>query len=156
MHQIENKINLTINSLQILEYLIELTLWAWVLHEMPEVTRTFKQFLVVYGIVGLDTMFARAWHWPLSIPRQSCKIRPMLPFDPRLVFPVMYNLLVFLPVKYAHSCPPPCVLGALSIPSHWLDHCIYIWRGGKVIKLVIMYFCPTSCHFIYLASKYYF
>jgi hypothetical protein len=35
-----------------------------------------------------------------------------------------------------------------------LDHSNYIWRRVQVMKLLIMQFSPTYCHFIYLLSKY--
>jgi hypothetical protein len=42
-----------------------------------------------------------------------------------------------------HSCYVPC-------PSHppCLDHSNYTWRRVQVMKLLIMQFSPTSCHFI--------
>jgi hypothetical protein len=43
----------------------------------------------------------------------------------------------------------PCT----SHPS-WLDHSNYTWRRVQVMKLLIMQFSPTSCHFISLWSKY--
>jgi hypothetical protein len=41
-------------------------------------------------------------------------------------------------------------------PSHppWLDHPNYTWRRVQVMKLLIMLFSATSCHFISLRSKY--
>jgi hypothetical protein len=45
----------------------------------------------------------------------------------------------------------------MPCPSHapWLDHSNYTWRRVQVMKLLIMQFSPTSCHFISLRSKYY-
>jgi hypothetical protein len=56
------------------------------------------------------------------------------------------NLYAFL---FAHSCYMPC-------PSHppWPDHSNYIWWRVQVMKLLIMQFSPTSCHFVSLRSKY--
>jgi hypothetical protein len=34
------------------------------------------------------------------------------------------------------------------------DHSNYVWRGVRVMKLLIMQFSPTSCHFISHWSKY--
>jgi hypothetical protein len=42
-----------------------------------------------------------------------------------------------------HSCYTPF----LSRPC-WLDHSNYTWRRVQVMKLLIMQFSPTSCHFI--------
>jgi hypothetical protein len=41
-------------------------------------------------------------------------------------------------------------------PSHptWLDHSNYTWRRVQVMKLLIMLFSPTSCHFNPLRSNY--
>jgi hypothetical protein len=48
-----------------------------------------------------------------------------------------------------HACYMPC----LSHPP-WLDHCNYsTWWRVHAIKLVIMQFYPTSCHFISFLSK---
>jgi hypothetical protein len=43
----------------------------------------------------------------------------------------------------------------MPYPSHnpWLDHSNNIWLRVSVIKLLIMKFSPTSCHFIPLRSK---
>jgi hypothetical protein len=40
-----------------------------------------------------------------------------------------------------------------SHPS-WLERSNYTWRRVRVMKLVIMQFSPTSCHFVPLWSKY--
>jgi hypothetical protein len=48
-----------------------------------------------------------------------------------------------------HWCYMPCS----SNPS-WLHHSNYTWRIVQVVKLLIMQFSPTSCHFIPLRSKY--
>jgi hypothetical protein len=40
-------------------------------------------------------------------------------------------------------------------PSHpsWLDNSNYTWRRVQVMKLLIMQFSPTSCHFIPLRNR---
>jgi hypothetical protein len=48
----------------------------------------------------------------------------------------------------------PFVLYALSIYPPCLDHSNYMWRRVQVMKLLIMQFSPTSCHFIPLLYKY--
>jgi hypothetical protein len=47
-----------------------------------------------------------------------------------------------------HSCYMPC-------PSHppWLDDSNYTWRRVQFMKLLIMQFSSTSCHFIFLLLK---
>jgi hypothetical protein len=55
------------------------------------------------------------------------------------------------PISYrSHSCYMPC-------PSHTpsLDHSNYTWRRVQVMKLLIMQFSPTSCHFSSLRAKYF-
>jgi hypothetical protein len=44
----------------------------------------------------------------------------------------------------------------LPCPFHppWPDHSNYTWRRVQAMKLLIMQFSPTSCHFISLRSKY--
>jgi hypothetical protein len=44
----------------------------------------------------------------------------------------------------------------MPCPSHapWLHNSNYTWRRVQVIKLFIVQFSPTSCHFIPLRSKY--
>jgi hypothetical protein len=36
-----------------------------------------------------------------------------------------------------------------------IDYSKYIWRRVQVMKLLIMQFSPTSCHFISLQSKHF-
>jgi hypothetical protein len=44
----------------------------------------------------------------------------------------------------------------MPCPFHlpWLDHSNYTWRRLQIMKLLIMKFSPTFCHFIPLRSKY--
>jgi hypothetical protein len=63
-------------------------------------------------------------------------------------------LLAFQPIPFMHSSSPPsCYMPSPSHPP-WLDHSNYTWRRVQVMKLLIMQFSPTSCHFISLRSKY--
>jgi hypothetical protein len=45
-----------------------------------------------------------------------------------------------------------------TCPDHliflWLDLCNYVWRRVRVMKFLIMQFSPTSCHLIFVRSKY--
>jgi hypothetical protein len=52
-----------------------------------------------------------------------------------------------------HSSSSPIVLHALPISS-FLTYSNYTWGGVQVMKLLIMQFSRTSCHFIPLWSKY--
>jgi hypothetical protein len=47
--------------------------------------------------------------------------------------------------------PNACCMPCPSRPP-WLDHSNYTWRRIQVMKLLIMLFSPTSCHFIPLRS----
>jgi hypothetical protein len=57
-------------------------------------------------------------------------------------------------ISYMHSFSPHSCY--MLCPSHppWLYHSNYIWWRVKAMKLLIMQFSPTSCHFIPLWSKY--
>jgi hypothetical protein len=59
-----------------------------------------------------------------------------------LIFWLSHQYSICIPLL-PHSCYMPC-------PSHppWLDHSNYIWRRVQVMKLLIMQFSSTSCHFI--------
>jgi hypothetical protein len=68
--------------------------------------------------------------------------------------------MIFLMVLFPSSFPTkilhaflfsPFVLHARPSHPHWLHH---TWRRVQVMKLLIMQFSPTSCHFISLWSKY--
>jgi hypothetical protein len=52
----------------------------------------------------------------------------------------------------------PCGLfpsGYMTCPPHppWLDHSNYTWRRVQIMKLLIMQFSPTSCHFTSLGPN---
>jgi hypothetical protein len=44
----------------------------------------------------------------------------------------------------------------MSHPSHppWLDHSNYTWQWVQALKLLLMHFSLTSCHFVPLQAKY--
>jgi hypothetical protein len=71
-----------------------------------------------------------------------------------LVFVVVSFLLAFSPIPYIYSSSPHSYY--TPSPSHppWLDHSNYTWGRVQVIKLLIMQFSPTSCHFVSFRSKY--
>jgi hypothetical protein len=66
----------------------------------------------------------------------------------RLGLPSGLFLVAFPPISYVHSPSPPFVLHAPPISSS------LIWRRVEVVKLLIMQFSLTSCHFVRLWSKY--
>jgi hypothetical protein len=59
----------------------------------------------------------------------------------------------FPTISYMHSSSPHSCY--MSCPSHLprLDHSNYTWRWVQVMKLLIMQFSLTSCHFISLWYK---
>jgi hypothetical protein len=71
-----------------------------------------------------------------------------------LVFLVISFLLAFPPISNMHpSSLHPCYMPCPSYPS-WLDHSNYTSRSVQIMKLIIMQFSPTSCHFISPRSAY--
>jgi hypothetical protein len=76
-------------------------------------------------------------------------LRPILTLSTHLCLGVLSGLSFWLSHQYpSHLCHMPC-------PSHspWLDHSIF-GKEYKLLKLLIMQFCPISHHFISLQSKY--
>jgi hypothetical protein len=71
-----------------------------------------------------------------------------------LFFAVVSFLLDFPPKSYMHSSSSHAF--HMPCPSHplWLEHSNYTWRRAQVIKLLIVQFSRTSCHFISLLSKF--
>jgi hypothetical protein len=67
----------------------------------------------------------------------------------------LWSLSFWISRKYP-ICVPLCpfVLHALPTSSPWLHHSDYIWGRVQTMKLLIMQFSPTTCHFIPLRSKY--
>jgi hypothetical protein len=83
-----------------------------------------------------------------SILTLSFRLRLGLPsglFASGFPMKILYTLLFY-----------PWLLHAY--PSHlpWLVHSNYTWWRIQVLKLLIMQFSPTSCHFIPLRSKFVF
>jgi hypothetical protein len=128
--------------------------WSWALLEKPKIVQLHKNFPALNGIRRFITAFARALHWSLSWTRKIHTITSHLS-------KIKFNT-IRLPtswssqwsrsfwLSYMHSSSPPSCY--MLCPSHptWLDHSDYIWRREQVIKLLIMQFSPTSCHFISL------
>jgi hypothetical protein len=116
-----------------------------------------------YGTRRFITVFTRALHWSLSWAR-SIQFIPSHPISLRyililittyvLFFLVVSFLLAFPPISNMQSSSPSSCY--IPFPSHppWLLDSNYTWRRVQVMKLLIMQFSPTSCHFISLRSKY--
>jgi hypothetical protein len=67
---------------------------------------------------------------------------------------VLSLLTDFIPISCMHSSSHhSCYVPCRSHPP-LLDHSNYNWRRVQVMKLLIMQFSPTSCHFIPLRTKY--
>jgi hypothetical protein len=65
-----------------------------------------------------------------------------------LVFLVASFLLAFPPISYMHSSSPhSCYMHRPAHPA-WLGHSNYTWQRVQIMKLLIMQFFPTTCHFI--------
>jgi hypothetical protein len=151
---------------------------SWALLEKPPIVQPLKNFPAFNGTRRFITVFTRALHWSLFWARSiqstpshctSLKSPPLVPIlsqiDPVHAIPlylsnIYFNIVsIFLVVSFLlaspsisymhssspHSCYMPC-------PSHPL--LIYVWRGVRVMKLLIMQFSPISCHFISLRTKY--
>jgi hypothetical protein len=100
------------------------------------------------------TVFTRALYWSLSWVRSNQYISSY-PISIRSISILMpwssqWSLSIWFSHQYPtcmrllpHSCYIPC-------PSHspWFHHSNYTWRRVQVMKLLIMQFSPTSCHFI--------
>jgi hypothetical protein len=80
----------------------------------------------------------------------------------KIQFNIFHPVLVFLagsffrlPNQYP-ICIPLLHSRYMTCLYHppWLDHSNYTWQRVQVMKLLIMQFSPTSCHFIPLRSKY--
>jgi hypothetical protein len=70
-----------------------------------------------------------------------------------MVFLIVSFLLAFPQISYMHPPSYSCYMVCQSYPP-WLDHSNYTWRRVQLMKLLIMQFSLTSCHFIPLWSKY--
>jgi hypothetical protein len=79
-----------------------------------------------------------------TIPSYSSKIHSPTSWSSQwsLSFWLSHKYPICIPLR-SSLCYTPC-------PSHppWLDHSNYTWRRVQVMKLVVMQFSPTSCHFI--------
>jgi hypothetical protein len=116
-----------------------------------------------YGTRRFITVFTKALHWSLSwarsiqcIPSHPIFLRSILILFTHLslghhigVFPSGFPTNILYAFLFPHSCYMP-------FPSHppWFDNSNYTWRRVQAMKLLLMQFSPTSCHFISLLSKY--
>jgi hypothetical protein len=125
----------------------------WVKFLRSQVTQLLKKFPTFYRTRRFITVFTRTLQWCLSWERSIQPIAPH-PISPRstLLFLMVFFYLTFPQKPICNllrplSCYMPC-------PSYspWLVHSNCIWR--KVMKLLIMQFPPTSCHFISLSIFY--
>jgi hypothetical protein len=91
-----------------------------------------------------------------SIPPHHISLRSILILSTHyvLVFLVV-SFLLGLPtyILYVLLLSPICATCSTSHPPG-VDHSNYTWRGLQVMKLLVMDYYPTSCHFICLRSKY--
>jgi hypothetical protein len=127
---------------------------------MPSVAQPLKNFPTFYGTLRYITAFTTAIHESLSWARSiqsisphpislryilisSSRVRLRLPSG---LFPSSYPTKILHAFLFSHACYMPC-------PSH-LHHSNYTWRRVQVMKLLIMQFSPTSCHFIPLRTNY--
>jgi hypothetical protein len=84
-----------------------------------------------------------------SIPSYPVSLRYILILSTHLrldllsdFFPLAFPTNILCVFLFFSLCYMPC----LSHPP-WLHHSNYIWRKVQVMKLLIMQFSPTSCHF---------
>jgi hypothetical protein len=123
-----------------------------------------KNFPAFYETRSFITVFTRDFCWSLSwptsiqsIPHYPITLRSILILSTHLrlglpsgSFPPRFPTNILYAFLFSHLCYMPC----LSHPP-WLDYsnsnCI--WRRVRVMKLLIMEFPPTSCHFISLRTK---
>jgi hypothetical protein len=77
-------------------------------------------------------------------------------------YPPIYAIIVlvipflpaFPPISHMLSSLPPPPTRVTCPASLWLDHSSYTRRRIRVMKLLILQFSPTSCHFLSFRSKY--
>jgi hypothetical protein len=129
--------------------------WTWALHEKPPIVQLLKNFPAFYGTRKFITVLTRALHCTLSWARSIQSIPSYLSnihfniFHAPTAWSSQWSLLAFLHSSATHSCYMPC-----SSHPPWLDHSNYTWSRVQVMKLLIIQFSWTSCHFISLRSKY--
>jgi hypothetical protein len=110
----------------------------------------FENFTAFYGNRRFITVFTRALHWSLSRARQieSIPLHSNYPPIYALAFLVVSFLLAVPPISYMHSYSPPFV----QHPP-LLHNSSHFWRRVRVMKLLIMHFSPTSCHFTHASIR---
>jgi hypothetical protein len=93
-----------------------------------------------------------ALHWSLT-GASSIQSKPPHPISVRSIhfdFLVVYFHLNSPPLSYMHSFSQHLCY----IPRPSDSNSNYTWQKEQVMKLLIMQFSPTFCHFISLQSKY--
>jgi hypothetical protein len=133
---------------------------SWALREEPPIVQPLKKFPACYGTRRFNTVFTKPSTGPYLEPYQSNPLHPIslrsiliLPAHLRLGLPSGLSSSGFLTNNAFHFSP--FVLHAPPIHPSWLDHSnYYTWRRVQYMKLLIMQFSPTSCHFITLWFKY--
>jgi hypothetical protein len=84
------------------------------------------------------------YHPILSLVRSILMLSTYL----HLGLPSGFFPLAFPPISCMYSSSPhSCYMPRPSHPP-WCTHTNYIWQRVQVMKLLIMQFFPTSCHFI--------
>jgi hypothetical protein len=109
-----------------------------------------KTFSAFYGTRKFIAVFTRALYWSLSYLRYILILSIHLRLGlPRGLFPSG------LPTNILHAFLfSPFVPHTLPISFSLTYHSNYTWRIAEVMKLLIMQFSPTSCHFSSLRSTY--
>jgi hypothetical protein len=122
-------------------------------HQLCVYSRTWRHFMEPEGSLLCSQRSSTS---PYHKPTQSSPYHPILSMihfniiHPLLVFLVVSFLHAFPPISYIQSSSPPDLLWSWLSYHPWLDHS---WRRVQVMKLLVMQFSPTSCHFTYLQSK---
>jgi hypothetical protein len=120
-----------------------------------------QEFPTIYGTWRIITLFTRALRQTLSRTKSVQFIPPdhtsdfLLYYLPTsvLVVVVVSVLPAFQPIFYMHSSSPhSCCMPRLPRPP-WLGHSNskYTSRGIQVMKLFVMQFSLSACHFTSLA-----
>jgi hypothetical protein len=129
------------------------------LFEKLSIVQPLKNFPAFYETRRFITVSTRALQWSLSWAR-SFHSGPSHFVSLRSILILSTHLRLGLPSGVYSSgfqtnnlYPHSCYISCQSHPPS-LDHSNYIWRGVKVMKLLIMQFSQISRHFISFRTKY--